>query len=323
MRGKTCSVLFAFLFLFICASPAHPFTGPLSYRNQFPLFTHLNAPALESARPESSVSLSLSYSSVYMVKDSPSWSVGLDMETAELGLDVKKDFNDSVELGLGVRFLSFNSGVLDGPLESYHSAFGFPDYGRSNRPDNEFLYTLKKDGRVVVNGDSGGAGIGDIILSIKKTVLTGDPAVSLKAAVEVPTGEAKKGYGNGSFGASVALLLDKDIGDALRVYLTAGVCSPGDLKGYERVRLNDFVFAGAAAEAEVWKGTDLVAQAVFQESPYPKTGIAEIDRSSVILTIGGRHTSGADSYEFAFTEDPSTSGAPDFSFSFVYKRSFR
>lgn len=323
MTGNRRATLLALLFLLFSAAPAYPFTGPLAYRNQFPLFTLLNAPTIESARPESSVSLGLSYSSVYMVKDSTAWSVGLDMETAVLGLSFKKNIRDSFEVGLEVPFLSFNSGFLDGPLESYHSAFGFPDYGRSSRPHNDFLYTVKKDGRTVVSGEGGRAGPGDIGLSVKKTVLTGDPALSVKVTVELPTGDAKKGYGSGSPGASVSLLADKDIGDKVRVYLNLGVSFPGDLKGYERIRLDDYLFAGAAAEAAVFKDLYIAAEVLYQESPYPKTGIAEIDRSSVIFSVGGRYLSGTDSYEFAFTEDPSTSGAPDFSLTFAFKRSFR
>jgi hypothetical protein len=323
VTGKTRIIFFALLFFFYAATPAHPFTGGLPYKNQFPLFTHLNAPAIDTARPESSVSLGLSYSSVYMVKDSPAWSVALDMETAELAIRIKKNFHDSVEVGLEAPFLSLNSGFLDGPLESYHSAFGFPDYGRSNRPHNDFLYTVKKDGRTVVSGEGGRAGIGDLSLSVKKTVLSGDPAISLKASVELPTGDAKKGYGSGSTGASISLLADKDIGETVRVYLNLGVSFPGDLRGYERVRLDEFLFAAAAVEAAVFKDLDLVAQAYYEESPYPKTGIAEIDRSSVILSVGGRYTAGENAFEFAFTEDPSTSGAPDFSLTFAFKRRLR
>ncbi len=323
MTGKTRFILFALLFLLLAATPAHPFTGPLTYKNQFPLFTHLNAPAIDTARPESSVSLGLSYSSVYMVKDSTAWSVALDMETAELGLRLKKNFHDSVEVSLEAPFLSFNSGFLDGPLESYHSAFGFPDYGRSERPHNDFLYTVKKDGRTVVSGEGGRAGIGDIGLSVKKTVLSGDPAISVKVSVELPTGDAKKGYGNGSTGAAIALLADKDIGEKVKAYLNLGVSFPGDLSGHEKVKLDERLFAALAVEAAVFKDLDLMAQAYYEESPYPKTGIAEIDRSSVILSVGGRYKAGENAFEFAFTEDPSTSGAPDFSLTFASKRSLR
>jgi hypothetical protein len=128
----------------------------------------------------------------------------------------------------------------------------------------------------VVSGEGGRAGIGDLSLSVKKTVLSGDPAISLKASVDLPTGDAKKGYGSGSTGASVSLLADKDIGETVRVYLNQGYLFRG-LKGYERVRLDEFLFAAAAVGRRSLK-TGLVAQAYYEES-CPKTGIAEIDRA--------------------------------------------
>ncbi|MBI5587884.1 MAG: DUF3187 family protein [Deltaproteobacteria bacterium] len=312
------------LFL-IAASPAYPFGGPLPYKNQFPLFAHLDTPYIDSARPESSASFGLSYSSVYMVRDSPSWSVGLDMETAELDLRLKKNFHDSLELGVDIPFISFNSGFMDGLLDSYHSAFGFGDYGRSNRPANDFLYTVKKDGRTVIQGEGGRVGPGDIAVSLKKTLFArdSDTLISVKASLELPTGESKRGYGNGSTGAAIALLADKDIGDGVRVYLNLGAAFPGDLRGYERVKLHDYLYAAAAVEAAVFKNLSLVAQAYYEESPYPWTGIATIDKSAVILSLGGRYTSADTAFELAFTEDPSTSGAPDFSLTFAYKLTFR
>jgi len=326
-RSRTAAILCFFsalLFFVFHGVEAHAFTGPLSYKNQFPLFSHLSAPSVESARPsETSVSLGLSYSSIYMVRSSPLWSVSLDLEAAELDLKLRKNFNDSLELGFEVPVVSYNSGVLDGPLESYHSAFGFSDYGRSARPANDFLYILQKEGRTVVAGQSGRAGLGDIGLSVKKTLLEGEPALSVRVSVDLPTGDAKKGYGNGSAGASVAVLADKTVFEAARIYLNLGLCFPGDLKGYETVGLNEFFFAAVAAEAAVFKDTDLIAQVLYQRSPYPRTGIAEIDRNSVILSLGARYSSGDDSFELALTEDPSTSGAPDFSVSAAYKWNFR
>ncbi len=37
--------------------------------------------------------------------------------------------------------ISFNSGFMDAFLSSFHKTFGFPDYGRSGRPGNDFLCT--------------------------------------------------------------------------------------------------------------------------------------------------------------------------------------
>jgi hypothetical protein len=59
---------------------------------------------------------------------------------------------------------------------------------------------------------------------------------------------------------------------------------------------------------------------LFQNSPFPKTGISSIDRISALLSFGGRYTSGKNSVELSFTEDPNTAGAPDFIVTIAFKR---
>lgn len=312
----------ALFFFFLCSKPAFPFDGPLGYKNQFPLFRPLNTPELLSAVPESSFSASLSYSSVYLVRSSREWNFGLDMEAAELDIDLKKNFRDSFELGVSLPFLSFNSGFMDRFLNDYHRAFGFPDYGRSYRPDNEFLYAIKRNGADVVKGKGGGVGVGDLRVTAKKTILTGDPAISIAAFVEAPTGDAKKGYGNGSWDTGASLLVDKNIGERVRVYLNLGFISPGDLRAYQRVRLRDYLFGGAAIEGRVLERLSVVGQVYIEGSPYPGTDISSVDRTAVLLAIGARYHLDDTSYELSFTEDPSTSGAPDFSLTFSLKKRF-
>jgi hypothetical protein len=147
----------SFIIISFYSSTTYAFEGPLQVKNQFPLFLDVDAPFLETASIENSFSANFSYSSVYLVRESSEWSIGLDMEIAELDLRFRKNIKDFIEVGVDLPFLSFNSGFMDDFLRSYHNAFGFPDYGRSNRPDNEFLYEEgQKRGRFYLEnaGDS-------------------------------------------------------------------------------------------------------------------------------------------------------------------------
>ncbi len=317
--------LFLTLFFLIILSPAsHAFTfeGPLQVKNQFPLFMYVNAPYLETARIENSFSASLSYSSVYMVRESTEWYVGLDMEVTELNLRLKKNIKDFLEVGVDIPIVSFSSGFMDGFINSFHEAFGLRDYGRSNRPDNAFLYDVRREGVPVIDGRGGRITIGDIRLSLKKPILYGDPSISIKGDVEFPTGDAKDGYGNGSFDAGIAMLLDKKLGEKVKTYLNIGAVFPGDLKGYEKVELKEYIYGGAGVEAYLLKNLSLLGQVFIQGSPYPKTDIATVDRTAVLLSFGGRYLFGKNSFELSFTEDPNISGAPDFTLNFSYKRNF-
>ncbi len=244
----------ALQFLLLFTSSAFSFSGPLQVKNEFPLFLAVNPPYLERASSESSFSVSLSHSSVFMIKDSRDWSVRLDMEVTELNLRYKKEIGDLLEFGLDIPFLTFTSGFM--------------------------------------------------------------------ADLEFPTGDAAKGFGSGSFDEGLAVLIDKKLSEKIIAYLNLGIIFPGKLKGNETVALKDFFYGGAGAEAGLSKNLSLLGQVIFQTSPISTTGISSIDRTSVLLIIGGRYSSGKKSLEVSFVEDPNTSGAPDFTVNVSFKRRF-
>ncbi len=95
--------------------------------------------------------------------------------------------------------------------------------------------------------------------------------VSIKADVELPSGKAKKGYGNGSVDAGVALLIDKSISSAIMTYWNFGAVFPGDIKGYNKLNLKNYFHGGAGLEAALGKRFSLLAQVQGQSAVYPET----------------------------------------------------
>jgi hypothetical protein len=309
----------SFVITALLLSPAAAFEGPLQVRNQFPLFMHIDAPYLESAYPEDSFSASLSHSSVFMLKQSARWAVELDLELTELNLRYKKPLPDFFEVGVDVPVMRLTAGFMDGGLDGYHSTFNFPDYGRSTRPKNEFLYEVRKDGVVVIQGAKDKTGIGDVRLSLKKIVLKNDPAVSVMGTVELPTGDARTGYGSGSVDWGLAVLADKTFDERLRMYGNIGAVFPGAFKGYETIPLKNYYYGGVGAEAALWRHVSLLGQVFVQTSPFPAMNISVVDGAAVLLVLGGRHSSGNHHFELSLTEDLNTTGAPDFILNFTYK----
>lgn len=242
------------------------------------------------------------------------------MEVTELNLRLKKTVKDFLEIGIDIPLVSFNSGFMDGFLNSYHDAFGFPDYGKSNRSDNEFLYELRRNEIIILEGNGGSLNIGDIRLSLKKPILYNDPAISIKGYLEFPAGNAKDSYGNGSIDAGIAILFDKKLGEKVKTYFNIGAVFPGDLKGHETIDLREYIYGGAGVEASLLNNLSLLGQVFIQGSPYPTTEISAVDRTAVLLSLGGRYIFGKNSFELSFTEDPNTAGAPDFTFNFSFKR---
>ncbi|MDA8432155.1 MAG: DUF3187 family protein [Nitrospiraceae bacterium] len=318
MKARLLIIVPAVLIVF--AGTAFSFGGPLRVKNQFPLSLHIDSPYLESAKAENSISVGLSHSSVYMTNGSSDWSVDLDMEVTELDVAFKKIIPGLFEVGLEVPVLSAESGFMDDFLDSYHQTFGFPDYGRSGRPSDSFLYQVRKDGSTVVSGRNGRIGIGDIRLTAKRELLTGDPAVSVRAEIELPTGDADDGHGSGGIDTGFALLADKKISETFMTYWNAGIILPGRLRAQEDIGLRTSYYGGACLEAALWRHVALLGQVTFQTSPFPKTDIGTVDRIAALLSFGARYSPGKDSIEFSLTEDPNTAGAPDVIFTITYKK---
>lgn len=310
--------LIVFLLLFF-SSIVYSFDGPLQVKNQYPIFLHVNQPYLEKASMENSLSFSLSHSSTYTVQNSSNWIINLDMEITELNFRYKRIIGDFIEFGLDVPVLGFSDGFMDGFLVSYHDTFGFSGYKRNNRPSNEFLYEVRRKGNLVIEGKSG-IGLGDIRLTVKQPlILTDSFNLSVKGDLELPTGRAKRGYGNGNFDTGVSVLLDKSLSDSVMTYWNFGAVFPGDVKGYETVNLKNFIHGGAALEWTLEKSFSLLAQIQGQSPIYPETDLLAVDRTAYLLTIGGRINAENGGFELSLAEDINAAGAPDFIVNFTYK----
>jgi len=319
MTKRYSTFCLAALLLCACQVAAVELAGPFQVKNQFPLFLYTDQPYLEPAALADSFSVSLSHSSLFVMEDSSAWSAHLDIELTELTVRYRRTMPGGVELGVDLPFVRATAGFLDRPLAWYHRAFGFPDYNRSSRPNNDFLYEVRRNGMVVVLGENDKAGFGDVRLTAKKQLYTNELMVSVMGTVELPTGDAKAGYGNGSVDAGVALLLDRRLGQDAIWYANLGAVFPGDLKGYQTVRLRNYEYAGTGIEALAWPSLSLIGQVSVQTSPYPRTDIVQIDRAAMLLVLGGRYYAEKGSYELSLTEDLNTSGAPDFILNLSWK----
>jgi hypothetical protein len=314
---KACATaLFALVqvfFIIAGVAGARAFEGPLHIANSHPLFFAIGTPQLSSARPDNSLQFDFTYSSTYVVRRSPQWDFGIDLEAALMEVTLRKLITATTEASVDVPVMSYNSGFLDGFLESYHNAFGFPDYGRSQRPHNEFLFDVRRNGRPVMEGKAGEMALGDVRVGLKQVLAAGDPLVSLYVFLSLPTGDAEKGYGSGSLKGGAAVLLDKALSPAVMAYLNLGVVLTGDLKAIEEVPLRDFVYGGAALEWDATERLSLNGQLYIQSSPIEETGVGDIDDAPSLLSFGGRYrTARGQALEFSFSEDPTTAGAPDF-----------
>lgn len=245
--------------------------------------------------------------------------INLDMEITELNIRYKKDIKGFFEFDVDIPLFILSNGFMDGFLNAYHSTFGFDDYGRPNRPLNSFLYEIRRDGVRVIKGEKG-IGLGDIRFGFKRTLFSGERLnMSIRGGVELPTGDADRGFGNGSIDGDIALLVDKALTERFMTYWNIGTVFTGDLVASERLDLRDFLYAGLSVEAMLRRDLSFIVQFEGHRSIYPETGLKAVDTCAYILAFGARYYLKDKAIEFSLTEDISKGAAPDFILNITYK----
>ena len=312
------------LLVLAAAAPARAasFQGPLQVRNGFPLAAILDAPYLERAVQEDSLSFGLSHSSIDFPESDAGLDFRIDLEATELAVRYRKTVSGFCEFGIDVPFVSFNGGFLDRSIVRFHEAFGI-DSGKNAESSGLFRFEVDKDGLPVVRGESGRIGVGDIRASVKKTVFRGKSfAAALAADLEFPSGDAGKGYGNGRLDKRVALLAEGSFGGRFHAVANIGKVFPGDLHGLTTLRFDDFRYGGLSIEAALSSRSGLLAQIFVQDTPLPKGGLVfpVLLADPMLVTVGYRYRSGGYGIEFSLTENLRPSITPDLSLNVTMKR---
>ncbi|QTA92766.1 DUF3187 family protein [Desulfonema magnum] len=309
--------------LFVCLTMSAWATekGPLRVRNQFPPHLMFLTPLPDSPRlmqrNQLSVSLSADYASVFVNAESEDWTALMDTEMTVLDVSFEYGVTEYLTLSLEVPLISMNDGFLDGFLEDYHNMLGVPNYGRENRPKNEFAYVLQKEGQDWFKSESGGCHPGDSSVSLKIPLADEkEPflpwSLSLSYTLKIPTGDEDHGFGSGGFDHGVFLFSQFNLSPFV-LYLNPGFIflTDPETSGPEISVNNIFalLIAGEYIFNDQWT---LSAQFNYYTSPFENTGIRSLDDDSLELAVGfTRELTSAMTLEFAFCEDLSRS-EPDF-----------
>lgn len=304
---------------------AGSFEGPLVVKNGHPLYVPLGSPSLSSAEPENVLDLSFSYASTYLVDGYRDWHFGIDQETALLDIQLKRLVGDGVEAGFDLPLIRYGSGFMDDFLDEYHRLLGTSGtYGRNNRPKNVFLFG--NGSPFLVNG----------FLDFEHEIANARPIgflandrfpvpryVSVQAFLNIPTGDPRYGFGSGKMNGGIALLVNERLRNDIMLYINAGFGLLNALKAEQEVELKNYYYGGAGLEWVFSQRVLLNMQMIIETSPFPKTGVRSIDDPSVMASFGGRYRiDGSTSVGIALTEDPDTSGAPDFMAGVDYRYRF-
>jgi uncharacterized protein DUF3187 len=295
--------LLASLFIFFAANrvgyglEVHPSFGPFPSRTQNPLYL-----LFLDGEPESTETLERGHFrfgietviSNLIERSFPKQGVGLDldMEIYRTALRFSYGFYTDFEAGLEIPFLSFSGGFLDGFLQDYHHAFGFPNGGRDRVPNGRFSYRVFQDGSTIYSPQKSSLGLSDFNFYLKHRFLKEEgkkPGFSLRVAFKIPTGDRHQGLGSGSTDVSLNFALEKSY-RRFHSYTNVGYLGLGDFEP-----LNAFLNAAAVTFAQTFEFNmtsiaSVIAQVQGSSPFFHGTHSPNLDRIPLDLNIGFRGT---------------------------------
>lgn len=316
LNGILCFVI---VLLFLLTRPISAAQGPLTTNNTHPVNRLFLNPVFETAEVinygTSLGSIGIDYGSVNINKQSDKWDILMDMEFAILTLSFKMGLSWQTEGTVSLPLVYYFDGFMDPFLKWYHNTLGVSNYGREKRPNNDFGYRVRKNGKDWFRPTNGGCGgVGDGTISLKKClVIYGDTRLSMKGMLKAPTGDSGRGLGSGGFDAGIMLLFRQGF-DAWILHLGVGhewLGSPDTQGGFDP-GIRDTTDGSFALEY-IWSDKlSLLAQIEGKTSPFSDTGIESLDKGFIGLTFGGKYRLRDDTgIELAFSEDLSEA-ASDF-----------
>jgi Protein of unknown function (DUF3187) len=295
--------------------------GPLPVRNQHPAQLTVLHQAPASARVlaagRAAARVDAAYTSLFLRGSRGGDSFTMDGEYLRVANRLRAGLGAGLELGLELPVAHASGGFLDSFLIDYHEWFGFPDQNRSTTPRDRFEVRAIDNGNTVFELDRHGVELLDVPLQLTWQLLaaTADrPGLAVRGAVELPTGDDERGYGNGQVDYGIGLLAEHRTG-AVAWYghlqhTFAGTPGPARRLGFD---FADVTSMGLASELPLTADLAALVQVEWETSTLRALDLAVATREHLLLWVGGRWQAGADwSVEVGFGEDLQSLVSPDF-----------
>ena len=254
--------------------------------------------------------------------------LALDGETWVLRLAGRHVWKNGWRIMAGVPVVSHQGGGTDSFIEEYHDALGLPDGNRKRRPAGRLEYRYRRNGETLFSQTDSTTGLGDVFVAVAAPLArdsAGARALDAVAGVELPTGDADRLLGSGSWDFSLGLAAADFATLAtwnLELHGGAGVLAmtEGDV-------LPDFqepvaVYGDLAVGWRLASWLVPRAQIDFHGPFFADTGQGPLDDWAVELVCGATVLlPGRFALDLAVAEDIAVQTAPDVAFHVGLKRS--
>lgn len=214
-------------------------------------------------------------------------STTMKFDTLRSAVFLRYGVTDRLEVGMEVPALYRYRGILEGAITATERATTGLAPGRDRLMNTGFAFNMTRDGRPLFSGGENVLGLGDITLIGKYQLQARSedrPAVALRVALKVPSGDEGRFFGSGHTDVGAGLALEQAVGARWILYGNLnGIFPTGNVAG---LSLTPAVSAIAAVEY-LWSPTlSLVAQLDYYSSPFRKTGTKILDKGVTEAAFG-------------------------------------
>lgn len=208
-------------------------------------------------------------------------------ETLRSGLFLRYGATDRLELAVEVPALYRYHGFMEGLITATERATTGLAPARNALGKTNYVFDLSRGGQSVINGRQGAVGLGDSTLMAKYQVLKEDasvPALSIRTAVKLPTGDEDQFFGSGSPDFGLGLAAEKSYDGRWIVYGNLnGVFPTGSIAG---MPLQPTI-SGLVAVEYLWSDNlSLTAQFDYYSPPFHGVGLRVLDKGVTELAVG-------------------------------------
>jgi Protein of unknown function (DUF3187) len=265
--------------------------GPFPVRNFNPLQQLvLNMPgdrATVLSKGAFDVRLELAETAEVYSQMSPNAVAQVKFETLRNGLFLRYGATSKLEIAVEVPLLYRYTGFMGGMIEGVEKATTGLSPARSTLSQVSYIYNISRNGHQIVNGTNGALGLGDSMIQAKYQLFRETPlmpALSVRAAVKVPTGVEHEFFGSGSPDFGLGVALEKALSDHWVLHGNFnGVFPTGRIAGLPLYP----TLTGIAAAEYLWsENLSLTVQFDYYTSPFRHVGLEVFDKGASELVAG-------------------------------------
>jgi len=301
---------------------------PLPYADMNPLTMHYGSPRSTTAAPlergQWQWQWGLDVGNTVHLQGSPESAEQLliDAETQRHVAMFEYGLRDHWNLLLEVPYVRHSGGMLDGFIDDFHGALGFPSGPRASRNADDFALTYRRGQARLIDVDQPQSGLGDISLS-----LIGDfsshrhDQLSAGLRLEFATGDADDLSGSGTFDVALWASASKRLfGDVSHFASLAAVAveNSGGLMANMRNSVYGTVRYGLA-----WRYSqrlEFKAQLDARSAIYSHSRMRALGHSTAASIGGTLHLPSGYALDIAVIEDIDVGTAPDVVFQLALRR---